>query len=83
MSILAWSALGLLAGFIHGKFVDKSSDGIVLDLLLGLIGAIFGGFMFRIFETPGATALSFYGLLLAVAGSISLLAAYHGLHRRV
>ena len=40
MSILAWIILGLIAGFIASKLVNKSGEGILLDIVLGIVGAV-------------------------------------------
>ena len=55
MSFLAWIVLGLLAGFIGSKLVNKSGEGVVLDILLGIVGAVIGGFLFNEFGSPGVT----------------------------
>lgn len=47
MSLLAWAFLGLLAGFIGSKLVNKRGEGLVLDVVLGIVGALSGGFVFR------------------------------------
>ena len=43
MSIFAWIILGLVAGFIGSKIVNKRGEGLVLDILLGIVGAVLGG----------------------------------------
>ena len=43
MSILAWIVLGLIAGFIGSKLVNKTGEGFVLDIVLGIVGAVVGG----------------------------------------
>jgi uncharacterized membrane protein YeaQ/YmgE (transglycosylase-associated protein family) len=82
MSILAWIILGLLAGFIGSKIVNKSGEGIFLDIILGIVGAVVGGFIFRAFGASGVTGLSIYSLIVAVIGAIIFLVIYHALFRR-
>jgi uncharacterized membrane protein YeaQ/YmgE (transglycosylase-associated protein family) len=82
MSILAWIILGLIAGFIGSKIVNKSGEGIFLDIILGIVGAIVGGFIFRAFGAAGVTGLNIYSLIVAVIGSIVFLVIYHALFRR-
>ena len=82
MSIIAWIILGLIAGFIGSKIVNKSGDGIIVDLLLGIVGAVVGGFLFRLFGAHGVTGLNLYSLLVAVIGAIVFLLIYHALFRR-
>jgi uncharacterized membrane protein YeaQ/YmgE (transglycosylase-associated protein family) len=82
MSILAWLVLGLLAGFIGSKLVNNSGEGLVLDIVLGIVGALAGGFVFNALGAPGVTGLNLYSLLVAVAGSVLLLVIYHAVARR-
>lgn len=82
MSIIAWIVLGLLAGFIGSKIVNKSGEGVFLDIILGIVGAIVGGFLFNAMGASGVTGLNLYSLLVAVVGSILFLVIYHTLFRR-
>lgn len=81
MSILAWVVLGLLAGFIASKLVNNRGEGLVLDILLGVVGAIVGGWLFNTFGAAGVTGLNVYSLLVAVVGSVCFLLIYHALRR--
>lgn len=77
MSILAWIVLGLLAGFIGSKIINKKGEGFFLDIVLGVVGAVVGGWAFQFFGASGVTGLNLYSLLVAVAGSVIVLALYH------
>ena len=68
MSIIGWIILGLVAGFIGSKIVNKHGEGIVLDIVLGVIGAIVGGFIFTTFGGTGVTAFNVYSMFVAVVG---------------
>ena len=46
MSILAWIVLGLIAGFIASKIYVGSGQGILMDIVLGIVGAVVGGYLF-------------------------------------
>lgn len=81
MSILAWIILGLIAGFIGSKVVNKSGEGLLLDIVLGIVGAIVGGWIFHFFGATGVTGLNIYSLFVAVIGSIVFLVLYHALRR--
>lgn len=81
MSILAWIVLGLIAGFVGSKIVNKSGEGVVLDIVLGIIGALVGGWLFNRFGASGVTGLNLYSLLVAVIGSVVLLVVYHAIRR--
>jgi len=81
MSILAWIVLGLIAGFIGSKLVNKSGEGVLLDIILGIVGALIGGWLFNFFGAAGVTGLNLYSLLVAVIGSVLFLVVYHALRR--
>jgi uncharacterized membrane protein YeaQ/YmgE (transglycosylase-associated protein family) len=81
MSILAWIVLGLIAGFIGSKIVNKSGEGVILDVLLGIVGAVLGGWLFSRFGAAGVTGLNLYSLLVAVVGSVLFLVIYHAIRR--
>ncbi len=82
MSILAWVILGLVAGFIGSKIVNKKGEGLILDIVLGIIGAVAGGWIFNALGASGVTGLNLYSLFVAVVGSIILLVLYHAVFRR-
>jgi uncharacterized membrane protein YeaQ/YmgE (transglycosylase-associated protein family) len=79
MSILAWIVLGLIAGFIGSKLVNKTGEGIVLDIVLGIIGAVVGGYLFSLFGAHGVTGLNLYSMVVAVIGAIVVLVVYHAI----
>ena len=81
MSFLAWVVLGLLAGFIGSKIVNRRGEGVILDIVLGIVGAIVGGWLFNTFGASGVTGLNVYSLLVAVIGSVVLLVVYHAIRR--
>ena len=81
MSILAWIVLGLLAGFIGSKLVNRRGEGLILDILLGIVGAVVGGWLFRNFGSAGVTGLNLYSLLVAVVGAVVVLLVYHAVRR--
>jgi uncharacterized membrane protein YeaQ/YmgE (transglycosylase-associated protein family) len=82
MSIIAWIILGLIAGFIGSKIVNKRGEGIMLDIVLGIVGAIAGGFIFSFFGAEGVTGLNLYSMVVAVIGSVVVLAVYHAITGR-
>jgi uncharacterized membrane protein YeaQ/YmgE (transglycosylase-associated protein family) len=85
MSFLSWIVLGLIAGFIGSKIVNKRGEGILLDIVLGIVGAIAGGWVFSLFGASRVTGLNLYSLLVAVIGAVLVLIVYHaiegGTHR--
>jgi uncharacterized membrane protein YeaQ/YmgE (transglycosylase-associated protein family) len=82
MSFLAWIILGLIAGFIGSKLVNRRGEGVVLDILLGIVGAFVGGWLFTSFGRAGVTGLNLYSMVVAVIGAVVVLVVYHALSRR-
>ena len=81
MSYVAWIVLGLAAGFIGSKVVNKHGEGLILDIILGVVGAFVGGWLFTMFGASGVTGLNLYSLAVAVVGAIVVLVAYHAIRR--
>jgi uncharacterized membrane protein YeaQ/YmgE (transglycosylase-associated protein family) len=79
MSIIAWLILGLVAGFIASKIVNRSGEGIVMDIVLGIVGAIVGGFLFSVFGAAPVTGFNIYSMVVAVIGAIVVLVVYHAI----
>jgi uncharacterized membrane protein YeaQ/YmgE (transglycosylase-associated protein family) len=83
MHIIAWLVLGLLAGFIASKIVNRQGNqGLLMNIVIGVVGAEVGGWLFRLFGMSGVTGLNVYSLLVAVLGAVILLFIYHQLIRR-
>jgi uncharacterized membrane protein YeaQ/YmgE (transglycosylase-associated protein family) len=82
MSILGWIVLGLIAGFIGSKIVNKQGAGIFLDIVLGIVGAVVGGFLFAQFGAVGVTGFNLYSMLVAIVGAVVVLVIYHALFAR-
>jgi uncharacterized membrane protein YeaQ/YmgE (transglycosylase-associated protein family) len=77
VSIIGWIVLGLIAGFIASKIVNKSGEGIILDIVLGVIGAVVGGWLFAQFGSAGVTGFNIWSMFVAVVGAIIVLVIYH------
>lgn len=82
MSFVAWILLGLFSGFIASKIVNHAGSGIVVDVVLGVVGALVGGFLFGLFGARGVSGLNLWSLLVAVVGSVVVLASYHAISGR-
>jgi len=83
MSFLAWIVLGLLAGFIASKIVNKEGSGLGLDILLGIVGAVVGGWIFALLGSRGVSGVNLHSMLVAVCGAIVVLLVYHLIRRAV
>ena len=77
MSMIAWIVLGLIAGFIASKLVNKTGEGIIIDIILGIVGAVVGGFVFNQLGAAGVTGFNLYSMLVAVIGAVLVLVVYH------
>ena len=77
MGIISWIILGLIAGFIGSKIVNEQGQGFWLNIALGIVGAIVGGFLFDLFGATGITGLNIYSMIVATVGSIVVLLIYN------
>jgi uncharacterized membrane protein YeaQ/YmgE (transglycosylase-associated protein family) len=82
MGIISWIILGLIAGFIGSKIVDRQGQGLWLNIVLGIVGALVGGFLFDLFGASGVTGLNIYSMIVAIAGSVVVLLIYNALTGR-
>ena len=82
MSIIGWLILGLIAGFIASKIVNHTGEGVLLDIVLGIIGAVVGGFLFTFFGAAPVTGLNIYSMIVAVVGAVVVLFIYHAIAGR-
>jgi uncharacterized membrane protein YeaQ/YmgE (transglycosylase-associated protein family) len=82
MSIIGWIFLGLISGFIGSKVVNGSGQGLVRDMILGVVGAVVGGGVFRFVGQTGVTGFNVWSVFVAVIGAILVLVAYHAVAGR-
>lgn len=77
MSLLSWIVLGLIAGFIASRIVNRTGEGVIVDILLGIVGAVVGGWLFSLFGMPGVNGLNVYSSVVAIIGAAVALLIYH------
>jgi uncharacterized membrane protein YeaQ/YmgE (transglycosylase-associated protein family) len=82
MSIIAWIVLGLIAGFIASKLYSGSGQGFLMDIVLGIVGAVVGGYLFTALGATGITGFNLYSMFVAVIGAVVFLAIYHAIMGR-
>jgi uncharacterized membrane protein YeaQ/YmgE (transglycosylase-associated protein family) len=82
MGILSWIILGLIAGFIGSQILARSGQGFFLDIALGVIGAVVGGFLFSFFGASGVTGLNIYSMVVAIVGAVVVLLIYNAVMGR-
>jgi len=82
MGFLSWIILGLIAGFIGSKIVNKRGEGLFLDIILGIIGAVVGGWLVGFLGYGGVSGINLYSIVVSVIGAIVVLMIYHAVMRR-
>ncbi len=82
MSLLGWIFLGLLAGWIASHIVDNGGKGPFLDIVLGIVGALVGGFIFNTLGALPVTGFNLYSLVVSVVGAVVVLVLYHAIAGR-
>ena len=83
MSIIAWIVIGLIAGFIGSKIVNREGSGIILDIVIGVIGALVGGWLFELVGHAGVTGFNLYSMFVAIVGAVVVLVVYHVIRRAI
>ena len=74
MGILAWLIIGLIAGALAGMVMRGGGYGIIGDIIVGIIGAFLGGFIFSLFGGSGVTGFNLWSLIVAFVGACVLIA---------
>jgi len=77
MGLISWIIVGLIAGYIGSRIVNKSGEGLMRDTLLGVLGALVGGIIFQQLGYAGVTGVNLWSILVAVIGAVILLVLYH------
>ena len=80
--VLAWIIIGLIAGYLASRVVNKRGEGTVRDIILGIIGGIVGGILFRALGHPGVTGFNIWSIFVAFLGAVVVLVLYHTLSGR-
>jgi uncharacterized membrane protein YeaQ/YmgE (transglycosylase-associated protein family) len=82
MSLISWLVVGLVAGWIGSMIVNRRGEGLIMDILLGVIGAFVGGYLFHLFGHAGVSGINIYSIFVAAVGSAVILFIYHAIFRR-
>jgi uncharacterized membrane protein YeaQ/YmgE (transglycosylase-associated protein family) len=82
MSLLSWLVVGLVAGWIGSMIVNRRGEGLIMDILLGVVGAFVGGYLFHLFGHQGVSGINLYSIFVAAVGSAVVLFIYHVIFRR-
>jgi uncharacterized membrane protein YeaQ/YmgE (transglycosylase-associated protein family) len=74
MDFVAWLAVGAIAGWLAGKVMGTSrQQGLLLDIVVGIAGALIGGFLFSQFGADGTTDFNIWNIFVAFTGAVVLL----------
>jgi uncharacterized membrane protein YeaQ/YmgE (transglycosylase-associated protein family) len=82
MSIIAWLVVGLVAGFLASKVVNRTGSGIIMDIVLGVVGAFVGGWIFEQFGHGAPNGINIYSIFVSFVGAVVVLVIYRALFRR-
>jgi uncharacterized membrane protein YeaQ/YmgE (transglycosylase-associated protein family) len=82
MSILGWIVFGLITGFVASKIVNDRGEGCILNIALGLIGALVGGFLFRALTNFDVFQFNLVSMFVAIIGAVIVLVGYNALTGR-
>ena len=82
MFIIGWLVLGLIAGFIASRLYAGTGQGFILDVILGIIGAVVGGWLFSLFGDQSVNGFNLHSMVVATVGAVAVLWLYHALTGR-
>jgi len=84
MGFIAWIILGALAGWIASMIMKTNAEqGAIANVIVGIIGAVIGGFLMQLFGASGVSGFNLYSLAVAIGGAVLLLAIYRAFSSRV
>jgi uncharacterized membrane protein YeaQ/YmgE (transglycosylase-associated protein family) len=74
MDILLWILFGGISGWITSLIMKTDmNQGTLEDVVLGIVGAVVGGYLFNTFGAPGVTGFNLYSLIVAVIGAVVII----------
>ena len=73
MGIILWIVFGAIVGWI-ASLIMKTKGGILMDIIVGIVGALIGGFVMNLFGGAGVVGFNLYSFLVALLGAVILLA---------
>lgn len=82
MNILLWIVFGAIAGWVASMIMKTDwEQGTLMDIILGVVGSVVGGYMMEFFGQSGVTGFNVYSLVVAVVGAVALIWLGRVLHR--
>lgn len=83
MGIIAWIILGAFSGFVAAKIVEGKGRGLLVNIFVGLLGALIGGFIVNGIGGTGITGFNPWSVIISVFGAVVLLFILNGFKRTV
>lgn len=80
MGIILWIVFGAIAGWIASAIM-KTNEGVLMDIILGIVGAVVGGFIMSMLGKSGVNGFNLYSFLVAILGAVALIAVVRALRR--
>ena len=82
MNIILWLIFGAVAGWIASMIMKTdASQGTMMDIIMGIVGAFVGGFLFETFGQSGVTGFNIYSMIVAVVGACIVIAIGRAMRR--
>ena len=82
MGLISWLIVGLISGYLASLIVNRSGEGMIRDIILGIVGAFIGGWIFTAMGSQGVTGINIPSIVIAVVGAVILLVVYHAVAGR-
>ena len=82
MGFLSWIVLGAIAGWLGSLLVNRTGEGLLRDIVLGIVGGLVGGWIFSMLGSTGVTGFNLWSLFVAVVGAVVILVLYHAIFGR-
>ncbi|MCW2275980.1 GlsB/YeaQ/YmgE family stress response membrane protein [Rhodoblastus acidophilus] len=76
MGLLSWIILGAIAGFVGSKLVHGSGQGLLLNVALGIVGALVGGYLATLLGMGGVSGFNLWSVIVSIAGAVIVLVVY-------
>lgn len=83
IGVIGWIVLGLIAGYVASTLVNNRGEGLPFDILLGIVGAVIGGWIFTAIGAAGVTGFNLWSLLVAIVGAVVSLVVWHAVRRSI
>ena len=77
--LIAWIIIGLIAGWLTGKLMKGSGFGFLMDMIVGLVGALVGGAIFRALTRFDMFGFNLTSMFVAILGAVVVLFLWHAI----